>query len=88
MNALNPTVTVTLGGLAGLLALVSVAVKVWADAKALPADAEIRRRTRAWWVIVGLFAAAFFLGRSATLVLLALVSFLALKEFMTLAPTR
>ena len=45
-------------------------------------------RIRAWWVMVAVFAFAFLLGRVATLVLFALVSFLALREFLTLTPTR
>lgn len=88
MSALHPTVTWTLGGMTGLLVLASIVVKGWADRRHLPADAELRRRTRAWWGIVGVLGAALLLGREATLWLLAFVSFLALKEFLTLAPTR
>ena len=88
MSALNPTVDWTLAVILAVLTLASLAVKVWADRHGLAADAELRRRTCAWWAIVGLFGAALVLGRGATLVLLALVSFLALKEFFTLAPTR
>src|SRR5262245_59839743 len=45
-------------------------------------------RLRAWWGMVAVFAFAFVLGRVATLVMFGLVSFLALREFLTLTPTR
>ncbi|MBX3692417.1 phosphatidate cytidylyltransferase [Dokdonella sp.] len=45
-------------------------------------------RINAWWVMVAVLCACFLLGRIATLVLFALASFLALREFITLTPTR
>jgi phosphatidate cytidylyltransferase len=50
--------------------------------------ANLNARTKAWWVMVAVLAAAFALGDVATLVLFALVSFFALREFVTLTPTR
>jgi phosphatidate cytidylyltransferase len=43
---------------------------------------------QSWWVIVILVAGALVLGWQATAILFALISFLALKEYLTLAPTR
>ena len=51
-------------------------------------DAEVRIRIRMWWYIVGGFAIALFLERWIAVVALGLVSFVAFKEFLTLAPTR
>ncbi|WP_158813654.1 phosphatidate cytidylyltransferase [Methylocapsa sp. S129] len=45
-------------------------------------------RVRAWWSMVAIFAAAFLLGKNATIAMFALVSFFALREFLTLTPTR
>jgi phosphatidate cytidylyltransferase len=45
-------------------------------------------RVRAWWGIVGVFVIALMLGRGGVCSLFALVSFLALREVLTLAPTR
>jgi phosphatidate cytidylyltransferase len=50
--------------------------------------AEVRIRIRMWWYIVGGFAIALFLDRWVAVVALGLVSFVAFKEFLTLAPTR
>lgn len=50
--------------------------------------ANLNARVQAWWGMVAIFAIAFLLGQWATLVLFALVSFFALREFITLTPTR
>jgi len=47
-----------------------------------------RRRIRAWWVLCTVLAAAFLLGQAATVVLFGLIAFWALREFITLTPTR
>jgi phosphatidate cytidylyltransferase len=77
-------------GLAGVLALLvlgSIAALI------LPALqpgkwSDLAPRMRSWWVIVILVAGALLLGWRATAILFAFISFLALKEFLTLAPTR
>src|SRR5690606_3359678 len=43
---------------------------------------------RSWWVIAALVGGALLLGWQATAVLFAFISFLALQEYLTLAPTR
>lgn len=45
-------------------------------------------RIRAWWVMAALVGGAFALGRAGTIALFALVSLFALREFITLTPTR
>lgn len=49
---------------------------------------NLNARVRAWWIMVLIFAIAFFLGKSATIVLFAFISFFTLREFITLNPTR
>ena len=49
---------------------------------------NLNRRLQAWWIIVVVCAVAFLLGKVATLVLFALISFLALREFIALTPTK
>lgn len=49
---------------------------------------NLNARIRAWWVMVVVIGGALALGRIAVIVLFALVSFLALREAITLAPTR
>lgn len=49
---------------------------------------NLNARIRAWWVMVAIFSAAFLAGTNATLIMFALISFFALREFITLTPTR
>lgn len=50
--------------------------------------ANLNARIRAWWVMVVVFAIAVWTGGIGSIVLFALMSLLALREFVTLAPTR
>ncbi|MFT3729539.1 MAG: phosphatidate cytidylyltransferase [Terricaulis sp.] len=49
---------------------------------------DLGPRMQSWWVIVVLLAGALMLGWQATAILFGIISFLALKEYLTLAPTR
>ena len=49
---------------------------------------NLNARIRAWWVMVAVIAACFLLGQTATVVLFAIASGFALREFVTLTPTR
>jgi phosphatidate cytidylyltransferase len=49
---------------------------------------NLNARVRAWWAMVGIFSAAFMIGTDATLVMFAFISFFAMREFITLTPTR
>lgn len=49
--------------------------------------ANLNARIRSWWIMVGIFGFTFLLGSNATLVLFGLVSFLALREYLSLTPT-
>ncbi len=80
---------------AGVLLLLGVATTVGQFLKGQPesgiksADVEtFNRRVRVWWLLCSLLAAALFLPRSVTVVLFGLLSFWALREFITLTPTR
>ena len=49
---------------------------------------NLNARINAWWVMAALVGIAFAFGRPGVLVLFFLVSLLALREFITLLPTR
>ena len=49
---------------------------------------DLRPRMKSWWVMCGLVIGALILGWQAFTLLFMLISYLALKEYMTLAPTR
>jgi phosphatidate cytidylyltransferase len=45
-------------------------------------------RLQAWWLMFATLSASFYIGVSATVVLFGFISFWALREFITLTPTR
>ena len=49
---------------------------------------ELESRIRSWWIIVSLLTAALVMGRAATILLFAFISYLALKEYLSIIPTR
>ncbi len=54
-------------------------------------SALVRRfnhKLRVWWMMTAIFAIGFLLGRVGVVVLFGLVSFWALREFITMTPTR
>jgi phosphatidate cytidylyltransferase len=53
-----------------------------------PTIDNLNARITAWWVMVLVIGGAFLLGHVAVILLFALVSFYALREFITLTPTR
>lgn len=58
------------------------------DEKALATIHNLNARTRSWWVMVAVLGGAIWLGSTATILLFALLSFTALREFWTLTPAR
>jgi phosphatidate cytidylyltransferase len=53
-----------------------------------PVLLNLAARVKAWWIMVAVFTVALAVGRIGALVLFTGVSFLALREFITLTPTR
>ena len=49
---------------------------------------NLNARTRAWWIMAVIFGLALALGRAGVVGLFGLMSFLALREFITLTPTK
>jgi phosphatidate cytidylyltransferase len=77
----------------GLLGVLALLVLGTVAALVLPAMqpgkwSDLGPRMRSWWVMTLLIGAALIAGWQATAIVFALISFLALKEFLTLAPTR
>jgi phosphatidate cytidylyltransferase len=79
--------------LIGLSVIGALLAAGWAAALILPRRqpgkwADLKPRMQSWSLIVGVLATALLAGPALFIGLFALVSFLALKEFLTLAPTR
>ncbi len=75
----------------GILVLLVVASAIAAVLKRRRPGATVDNlvaRINAWWVMVAVLGGAFWLGQGAVIGLFAAISFFALREFITLTPTR
>lgn len=81
-----------LGVVVGLLAIATIVGQVVKRQPHLGLNAAaidtFNRRLRAWWIICSLLAIAFLFPPYLTVTLFGLMSFWALREFITLTPTR
>ena len=91
-NIHDPLLVRLFGGVLGLLIVASaIGWMMKRDAKTDKARAVIdnlNSRTRAWWKMSAIFALTLVLGKIGSLVLFGLLSVLALREYVTLVPTR
>lgn len=85
---LSPVVAGSLAGIFGLLLLATLVA--WLLGRLRPGLdlGEVKLRIRSWWLMAAVFALAMVLSRAVSLVFFAFVSFLALKEYLSLIPTR
>jgi len=88
----DPALVRLVGGILALLVVASGVGAVLArrarSEAARATVANLNARIRAWWLMVGVFTIAVWTGGIGSIVLFALMSVLALREFVTLAPTR
>jgi phosphatidate cytidylyltransferase len=90
---MNAPVTELLSGRSGSVLLVVLAILtaatlatelVWRGR----VSGELRARVRSWWAIIGAFVVGALLDRTVAMFFFGLISYLALKEYFTLIPTR
>ena len=82
---------VVLWGLGGVLAVLTLAVGITALLPVLkPAGdfTNLRQRIASWWVMIALLAGALLAGWQMFTTLMIAISFIALREFLSLAPVR
>ena len=85
---LKPNVLWALGGVLGVLIVASLIVALLAAARRDKDYGELKLRVRSWWWMIGIFAGTMLLSPTAAVVFWGFVSFLALKEYLSLIPTR
>jgi phosphatidate cytidylyltransferase len=83
----EPVVCAT-AGVWGLLVIASLIV--WGLRLRGPADRyhELVQRTESWWWMIGAFTLAIAVNQTVAIIFLAFISYLALKEYLSLIPTR
>lgn len=87
-SGLTSGVKWTLIGIFGLLVFSSAAVALLGRQHPERKLDELRKRVNTWWVMATMFAVALILSRTLSLVFFAFVSFVALKEYLSMIPTR
>lgn len=87
LAAVPGNLVLALGGVWAALIAATVAVLILSRRGASNA-AELKARTMTWWIIVALVSVALIAGATATAVFFAIVSFLALREFLSIVPFR
>ena len=85
---LSPNVLWASAGIFAVLAVATAVALLLRQLRPQRDHRELLARIATWWWMVGVFAVALMLGRAAMLVFLGLVSFLALKEYLSVIPTR
>jgi phosphatidate cytidylyltransferase len=83
-----PNVLYTLGATVALLVVASLIVAFVRRGDDTNRHVELAARVKSWWVLVGVFAVAIAFRRSVAIAFFAILSFLALKEYLSLIPTR
>ena len=88
MNGFPVSVLVTMAAIVVMLAIASLASALLGRLRPGPAQDNLRLRVRTWWQMVAVFLLALVVGRAVSIAFFALLSFLALKEYFSLIPTR
>jgi phosphatidate cytidylyltransferase len=83
-----PAVLWTFGAIVALLVVATIIVAVMRRGDGAERHAELAARVNSWWVLVVVFAIAIAFRRSVAIAFFAVLSFLALKEYFSLIPTR
>lgn len=77
-----------LWGIVALLVVSTLAIGLKALIMPNTDDRELWLRMGSWWVIAGLFVVSIALGRAFAIAYFGLISFLALKEYLSMVPAR
>ena len=92
MKNLDPQLVWAFAGVLGLLALsslIGMVLKAFIrKPEAQGTISNLNARIGAWWIMSAIFALTLVIGPIGSLVLFGLMSFLALREYVTLLPTR
>lgn len=83
-----PNVLWTFGAIVALLVVATAIVALMRRGDVAGRHAELAARVKSWWVMVFVFALAISFSRSIAIGFFAILSFLALKEYLSLIPTR
>lgn len=84
----DSNVLYVLSGIYALLAIASVVAFLLKQRHSDKDYTELTLRINSWWIMVSIFTVVLIFNRTVSLVFFAFVSFLALKEYFSIIPTR
>jgi phosphatidate cytidylyltransferase len=84
----QPAVLYVFGGLFVLLIVASVITGLLRRARPGKDYTELTQRVNSWWIMIAVFAFAIVVNVNVAIAFFAVLSFLALKEYLSLIPTR
>ncbi len=87
-NRLTPVILVTLAALFGAMLLATLALLLTRRRLTAERRAELGARIGTWWIMIAVFSVALIFGRTISIAYFGVASFIALKEYLTLVPTR
>ncbi len=87
-STIDNTLLLSLAGLYGILVIASVVIFILKKLKPEQDFSELVKRIKSWWAMVTIFTLAMALSRNVSLGFFGLISFLALKEYFSIIPTR
>lgn len=79
---------ILIGGVFALLLVASAIGSALSRRAPSETVVNLNARIKAWWAMVAVFSVAFLVGKELTIALFALTSFYALREFLSITPTR
>ena len=85
---LTPALRWTIAGIFGVLVAATVAVQSLRRLRPQSDWTELSQRVNSWWVMAVVFTLAIVVRREISILFFAFVSFLSLKEYLSLIPTR
>lgn len=85
---LTPNTAIALAGLFAILLLATLIVAGLTRINPEKDYGELQQRVNSWWVMVAVFSFAMLVSPTISLLFFGLISFLALKEYLTIIPTR
>ena len=77
-----------IAGVYALLIVATLIVAIMRRGKEPEVHLELWLRVKSWWYMISIFTFAIVINRTLSIVFLGLISFLALKEYLSMIPTR
>lgn len=87
-SSIHPNLLVSICGIYAFLLVATIITFILNKAKPDRNYTELNQRIKSWWVMIVIFSTAIAIGRNMSIIFFGFVSYLALKEYLSLIDTR